>query len=136
MVAFCHRRGLAVVPRGGGTGYAGGAVPVDGGVVVGLERLDAIHALEPERWRAHVGAGVITATLQRRARESGVFYPPDPGAAEASQLGGNLATNAAGPHSFKYGVTRAWVTGVEAVLAPGELARFGGRSARTWAAMT
>ena len=126
VVAFCHRRGLAVVPRGGGTGYAGGAVPVDGGVVVGLERLDAIHALEPAHWRAHVGAGVITATLQRRARESGVFYPPDPGAAEASQLGGNLATNAAGPHSFKYGVTRAWVTGVEAVLAPGERVRFGG----------
>ena len=126
VVAFCHRQQLPVIPRGGGTGFAAGAVPIDGGVVVGLERLDAIHSLEPEYWRAHVGAGVITGTLQRRARESGVYFPPDPGAAEASQLGGNLATNAGGPHSFKYGVTRAWVTGVETVLAPGERARFGG----------
>ena len=71
-------------------------------------------------------AGVTTQTVQRLARENGLFFPPDPGAAEQSQLGGNLATNAGGPHCFKYGVTRAWVTGVEAVLAPGELVRFGG----------
>jgi glycolate oxidase subunit GlcD len=126
VVAFCYRHGLAIIARGGGTGFAAGAVPIDGGVVVALERLSTITALEPERWRARVQAGVITGNLARRARENGVYYPPDPGAAESSQLGGNLATNAGGPHSFKYGVTGAWVTGLEAVLAPGEVIRLGG----------
>ena len=69
---------------------------------------------------------MITADLRRLARENGLFFPPDPGAAEQSQLGGNIATNAGGPHAFKYGVTGAWVTGLEVVLAPGELVRVGG----------
>src|SRR5581483_1183565 len=67
-----------------------------------------------------------TADLRRRARENGLFYPPDPGSAEQSQLGGNIATNAGGPHAFKYGVTGAWITGLEVVLAPGELIKLGG----------
>jgi FAD/FMN-containing dehydrogenase len=71
-------------------------------------------------------AGVTTGTIARRARENGLLFPPDPGAAESSQLGGNIATNAGGPHAFKYGVTGHWVTGVEAVLAPGEVIRVGG----------
>ena len=69
---------------------------------------------------------MITADLRRRARENGLFFPPDPGSAEQSQLGGNIATNAGGPHAFKYGVTGAWITGLEFVLAPGELVRVGG----------
>ena len=73
-----------------------------------------------------VEAGVTTATVARRAREEGLYYPVDPGAAESSHIGGNLATNAGGPHALKYGVTRAWVLGLEVVLAPGELVRFGG----------
>jgi FAD/FMN-containing dehydrogenase len=73
-----------------------------------------------------VEAGVTTATIQRLARENGLLFPPDPGAPEQSQIGGNLATNAGGPHAFKYGVVSRWVTGVEAVIAPGELVRFGG----------
>ena len=71
-------------------------------------------------------AGVTTATLHRRAREAGLLYAPDPGASEQSQLGGNIATNAGGPHTFKYGVTGSWVTGLELVLAPGELVTVGG----------
>lgn len=117
---------MAIVPRGGGTGFAGGAVPVDGGVVVSLERLRAPFTVEPERWRARVGAGVRTAELHRRARESGLYYAPDPGAAEQSQIGGNIATNAGGPHTFKYGVTGTWVTGLEFVTAGGELVSVGG----------
>ncbi len=111
---------------------AGGAVPTHGGVVLSLERLRTVRALEPELWRAHVDAGVTTATLHRRAREAGLLYAPDPGASEQSQLGGNIATNAGGPHTFKYGVTGSWVTGLELVLAPGR-ARHGRRrrSART-----
>jgi glycolate oxidase subunit GlcD len=126
VVAWCYERDVAIVPRGGGTGYAGGAVPLDGGVVLALERLRAIRSFEPLLWRMEVEAGVTTSTVARLARENGLLYPPDPGAAESSHIGGNAATNAGGPHAFKYGVTGAWVTGVEAVVAPGELVRLGG----------
>jgi glycolate dehydrogenase FAD-linked subunit len=125
-VAWCYEHDIAIIPRGGGTGFTGGAVPLDGGVVLSLERLRKTRHLDPELWRAAVEAGVITADLRRRARENGLFYPPDPGSAEQSQLGGNIATNAGGPHAFKYGVTGAWITGLEVVLAPGELVRIGG----------
>jgi glycolate oxidase subunit GlcD len=117
---------VAVVARGGGTGFAGGAVPLDGGVVLSLERLRGVRQLDPALWRVSVEAGVTTAELRRRARENGLLLPPDPGAAEQSQIGGNIATNAAGPHAFKYGAIGAWVTGLEVALAPGELVTFGG----------
>jgi glycolate oxidase subunit GlcD len=125
LVAWCHERGVPMVPRGGGTGFAGGAVPF-GGVVCSLERLDRVRSFEPELWRLHVDAGVTTARVHKLARESGLLFPPDPGASEQSQIGGNVACNAGGPHSFKYGVTGAWVSGIEAVVAGGELIRSGG----------
>ena len=125
VVRWCYEHDVPITPRGGGTGFTGGAVP-GGGVVVSLERLRALRSFEPERWRTCVEAGVTTATVARRARESGLLYPPDPGAAEESQIGGNIATNAGGPHTFKYGVTGVWVTGLELVLAPGELVTVGG----------
>jgi glycolate oxidase subunit GlcD len=125
-VAWCYEHDVPIVARGGGTGFTGGAVPLSGGVVVGLERMGATRALDPSLWRMQVEAGVRTATVQRLARENGLFFPPDPGAAEQSQLGGNVATNAGGPHAFKYGVTRAWVTGLEAIVAPGERIAVGG----------
>ena len=125
VVAWCYVRGVAITPRGGGTGFAGGAVPL-GGVVLGLERLTTVRSLDPELWRMEVEAGVTTLDVRRRARESGLLFPPDPGAAEQSQIGGNVATNAGGPHAFKYGVTGDWVTGIEAVVAPGELVHVGG----------
>jgi glycolate oxidase subunit GlcD len=125
-VRWCYEHDVAIVPRGGGTGFAGGAVPLDGGVVLALERLRAIRSFDPLLWRMEVEAGLTTATVARLARENGLLYPPDPGAAESSHIGGNAATNAGGPHAFKYGVTGAWVTGVEAVVAPGELVRLGG----------
>jgi glycolate oxidase subunit GlcD len=127
VAAACWAAGVAVVPRGGGTGFAGGAVPVDGGVVLGLERLDRVRSFEPLLWRMQVEAGVRTSEVRRLARESGLLFPPDPGAAESSQIGGNIATNAGGPHAFKYGVTGSWVTGIEAVVPPGELITVGGR---------
>ena len=124
-VAWCYAHEVPITPRGGGTGLAGGAV-ADGGVVLGLERLNRIRSFEPLLWRLQVEAGATTATVHRTARESGLMFAPDPGAAELSQIGGNVATNAAGPHAFKYGATGTWVTGLEAVLAPGELVRIGG----------
>ncbi|HEV7492395.1 FAD-binding oxidoreductase [Baekduia sp.] len=130
VVAWCYAHDVAMVPVGGRSGYSGGIVPVaDGGrdtVGIALDRLDRVRSFDPLRWRMEAEAGVKTATVARRARENGLLFPPDPGAAEQSQLGGNLATNAGGPHAFKYGVTGRWVTGVEAVIAPGELVSFGG----------
>ena len=127
VVAWCYERGVPIVPVGGRSGLAGGAAVLDGdAVAIALDRLDAIRSLDPELWRMEAEAGVSTHTIARRARESGLYFPPDPGAPEQSQLGGTIATNAGGPHAFKYGVTGDWVTGVEAVLAPGELVRFGG----------
>jgi glycolate oxidase subunit GlcD len=130
VVAWCYHHGVPMVPRGGGTGFAGGAVPVDGGVVISLERLRRVRAFDPLLWRANVEAGLTTAEVQRLARESGLDFPPNPGAAEQSQIGGNIATNAGGPRSFKYGATGEWVTGLEAVVAPGELISVGGPARR------
>ena len=125
VLAWCYERGVPLTPRGGGTGFAGGAVP-QGGVLLSLERLRRVRSLEPQRWRMEVEAGVTTADVRRLAREHGLLFPPDPGAAEQSQIGGNIATNAGGPHAFKYGVTGHWVTGLEVAMAPGELVRVGG----------
>jgi glycolate dehydrogenase FAD-linked subunit len=125
-VAWCYAHDVPVIPRGGGTGFTGGAVPVDGGVVLSLERIKKLRRLDPGFWRAEAEAGMVTADLRRRARENGLLFPPDPGSAEQSQLGGNIATNAGGPHAFKYGVTGAWITGLEVVLAPGDLVSVGG----------
>jgi len=126
VLAWCYEHDVALTPRGGGSGFAGGAVPVDGGVVLALDRLDRIRSFEPLLWRAHVEAGVTTRRVQQLARESGLAFPPDPGAPEQSQIGGNVATNAGGPHAFKYGVTGRWVTGLEAVVPPGEVIAVGG----------
>ena len=126
VLAWCYEHDVPITPRGGGTGFAGGAVPLDGGVVLGLERLAKVRQFDPLLWRISVEAGLRTAELRRVARESGLFFPPDPGAAEQSQIGGNISTNAGGPHAFKYGCTGAWVTGLEAVVPPGEVVTVGG----------
>jgi glycolate oxidase subunit GlcD len=126
VVAWCCAHDVPIVPRGGGSGFAGGAVPVHGGVVVALDRMTRVRSFDPLLWRIHVEAGLRTSELRRIVRESGLLFPPDPGAAEQSQVGGNIATNAGGPHAFKYGVTGRWVTGLEAVVAPGEVVEVGG----------
>ncbi|HST14241.1 MAG TPA: FAD-linked oxidase C-terminal domain-containing protein [Gaiellaceae bacterium] len=123
---WCYENDVALTARGGGTGLAGGAIPVAGGVVIGFERLNRVRQFDPLLWRIHVEAGVTTGDIQRLARENGLRFPPDPGAAEISQIGGNIACNAGGPHAFKYGVTGHWVTGIEAVIPPGEIVTFGG----------
>ncbi len=126
VLAWCYDHDVPLVPRGGGTGFAAGAVPVDGGVVLSLERLSGPARIDPGQWRAEVPAGATTADVHRRTRETGLFFPPDPGAPEQSMIGGNIATNAGGPHTFKYGVTGHWVSGLEVAIAPGELIRLGG----------
>jgi len=126
LMRWCYENDVPLTARGGGTGLAGGAIPVNGGIVVGFERLNRIRQFDPLLWRIHVEAGVTTADVQRHARENGLRFPPDPGAAEISQIGGNIACNAGGPHAFKYGVTGQWVTGIEAVVPPGEIVTIGG----------
>jgi glycolate oxidase subunit GlcD len=130
VVAWCYEQDVPIVPRGGGTGLLGGAVATAGGVVLSLERLRRMRELEPGLWRMFPEAGISTRDVQRVARENGLMFAPDPGAAEQSQIGGNVATNAGGPHALKYGVTGAWVAGLEAVLAPGELVQVGGWAAK------
>lgn len=126
LLALCHRHGLPLVPRGGGSGVSGGACPVAGGLVCDLSRMRNVVELCPEAWRIEVQAGLATAHVHRLARESGLMFPPDPGAAEQSQIGGNVATDAGGPHAFKYGSTGAWVTGLQVVLPQGEIVSLGG----------
>jgi len=130
VLRWCYVHDVPLVARGGGTGVAGGAVATHGGVVCSLERLRAVRELEPSLWRMLPEAGVSTRDVQRLARENGLFFAPDPGAAEQSQIGGNVATNAGGPHALKYGVTGAWVAGLEVALAPGELIEVGGWAAK------
>ncbi|HZU20026.1 MAG TPA: FAD-linked oxidase C-terminal domain-containing protein [Gaiellaceae bacterium] len=126
VMRWCYEHDVPLTARGGGTGLAGGAIPVEGGIVIGFERLNRVRQFDPLLWRMHVEAGVTTADVQRLARENGLRFPPDPGAAELSQIGGNIACNAGGPHAFKYGVTGHWVTGIEAVVPPGEVVVVGG----------
>jgi glycolate oxidase len=130
VAALCHETRTPLVPRGAGTGYSGGAVPVRGGVVLSLERLNRILAIDERSLFAVVQPHVVTAALQDAARARGLFYPPDPASLERSVLGGNVAENAGGPRAFKYGTTGRFVLGLEAVLATGEIIRTGSRTVK------
>ena len=125
---LAHATGTPVVPRGAGSGLSGGAIPVDGGIVLGLERLTAVREIDVLDEVAVVEAGVITADLSAALAPHGFFYAPDPASARLSTIGGNIATNAGGLHCAKYGVTRESVLALEAVLADGTLLRTGHRS--------
>jgi FAD/FMN-containing dehydrogenase len=126
VVRWANAQGVPVVPRGGGTGYSGGAVPDAGSIVLATDRLTGPGRLVPEAWRGTFGAGTVTADVHRRCLEAGLFFAPNPGSAESCRIGGNVATNAGGPRSFRHGSTRAWLGGLEVVLPTGELVRLGG----------
>ncbi|MGP8160715.1 MAG: FAD-binding oxidoreductase [Candidatus Dormibacteria bacterium] len=125
VVRVCAAGGLPVVPRGAGTGYAAGAVARRGGVILNLCRMSLILDLDAERRRVRAQAGAITAAIHRRATAAGLHYPPDPGSATTSTIGGNVACNAAGPHAFRYGTTADFLAGATAVLGDGEIVRLG-----------
>jgi FAD/FMN-containing dehydrogenase len=130
VLRWCYAHDVPLTARGGGTGLVGGALAMEGGVVCSLERLRTVRELEPALWRMFAEAGVSTRHVQRLARENGLLFAPDPGASEQSQIGGNVATNAGGPHALKYGVTGSWVAGLEVALAPGELVQLGSWTAK------
>lgn len=114
---FASEHGLPVTPRGGGVGYVGGCVPIRGGIVISTAGMNRIIEINPADGVAVVEAGVLTADLQENCARVGWFYPPDPASRKESTIGGNIATNAGGPRCLKYGVTRAYVLGLEVVLA-------------------
>jgi glycolate oxidase len=125
---YASKHGVPVTPRGAGVGYVGGCVPLRGGIVLSVARMRRIKEIHFEDGVAVVEPGVITGDLQAAVRQRGLFYPPDPASLKECSLGGNLATNAGGPRCLKYGVTRHYVLGLEAVLADGRVVRAGGRT--------
>ncbi len=120
--------GFPVVPRGAGTGFTGGSVPVEGGIVLSLERMTRILDIDTENLTATVEPGVIGWELGQELLPLGLFYPPDPTSYKFSTIGGNIAENAGGPSAVKYGVTRDYILGLEAVLPTGEIIHTGART--------
>ncbi len=129
-LTLANSLGFPVVPRGSGTGTTGGSVAVEGGVVLVTTRMNQILKIDTDNFTAEVEPGVITGDLHRAVEANGLFYPPDPSSAGVSTLGGNVAECAGGPRAVKYGVTRDYVLGVEAVLATGEIIRAGVKTAK------
>jgi glycolate oxidase len=135
VVAACAEQGVPVVPRGAGTGLSGGANAVDGGLVLDLSRMDRILEIDAENMVAVVQPGVVNDDLKAAVAEHGLWYPPDPASAPWSTIGGNVATNAGGLCCLKYGVTRDYVLGLEAVVggpagAYGTVVRLGRRTTK------
>lgn len=128
IVKLANQHRFPVVPRGAGTGMSGGALPVRGGVVIGLERMDRILEIDPKDGLCVVEPGVKTLSLQREVERYGLFYPPDPASAKDCTIGGNIAECAGGLRAVKYGVTRDYVLGLEVVLPSGELIVTGGKT--------
>lgn len=127
IVRYARARRLPITPRGAGTGLSGGALPVAGGIVLSVERMNRILEIDPVNMMAVVQPGVITADLQEAVEARGLFYPPDPASRRMCFIGGNVAENAGGPRALKYGVTREYVSGLEAVLGTGEKMKLGGK---------
>jgi glycolate oxidase len=129
-VRVCARYGVPVTARGAGTGLSGGANALAGGVVVVLDRLDAVTRIDPVERLAVVQAGVVNDDLRAAVAEHGLWYPPDPASSPWSTIGGNVATNAGGLCCVKYGVTGDYVLGLEVVTGTGELVRLGRQTAK------
>ncbi|MCC6476816.1 FAD-binding protein, partial [bacterium] len=127
IVRVCSKLGVPIIPRGGGTGLSGGALPVRGGVVLSLDRMNRIMEIDCENFFVMTEPGVITQTLQAEVETLGLFYPVDPASRGSCTIGGNVAEGAGGPRALKYGTTKDYVYGLDVVLADGSLAKFGGK---------
>jgi glycolate oxidase len=121
ILKYCNEVKIPVTPRGGGTGLSGGALPVFGGVILSLEKLNKIISIDERNLQATVESGVINQVFQEAVIEKGLFYPPDPASKGSCMMGGNLAEGAGGPKAVKYGVTRDYVLNMEVVLPNGEI---------------
>ncbi|OUM99919.1 MAG: hypothetical protein BAA04_13055 [Firmicutes bacterium ZCTH02-B6] len=129
VLAVARAHHVPVFTRGSGTGLSGGSVPL-GGIALVMTRMNRILEIDRDNLLARVQAGVVTADLQEAVRAQGLFYPPDPGSARISTIGGNVAENAGGPRSFHYGTTGRYVLGLEVVLADGTVLKTGGKTTK------
>ncbi|MFN3477591.1 MAG: FAD-binding oxidoreductase, partial [Candidatus Methylomirabilales bacterium] len=129
IVKVCHREKIPLVTRGAGTGLSGGALPLEGGVLISLNRINRILEIDYENQRAVVEPGTVNIWLQNALALRGYSYAPDPASQIACTIGGNIAENAGGPHTLKYGVTTNHVLGLEVILPNGEAVQLGGK---TW----
>jgi len=125
LARFCAEHGVPLVPRGAGTGLSGGAIPVEGGVVISFARMSRILEIDVPNLRAVVQPGLVNLHLSTAAAPHGLYFVPDPSSQKACTLGGNVAENSGGPHTLAYGVTTNHVTGLELVLSDGTIVRLG-----------
>ncbi len=124
---LAQRETVPVTPRGAGYGLSGGAVPVHGGIVLSIEKMNRILEIDKRNLMVTVEPGVITGDIHRAVEAEGLFYPPDPASLDSCFIGGNIAEGAGGPRAVKYGVTKDYVCGLEAVLPSGEVIVCGGK---------
>ena len=129
VVKLCRRARVPIVPRGSGTGLIGGAMAPQGGVMVSMTRMAAVLDVDLPNRCATVQPGLINLWLTHAVAERGWFFAPDPSSQMVSSIGGNVSTNAGGPHCLKYGITTNHVLGLEMVTGAGELVRLGGKAA-------
>src|SRR5579864_8457212 len=127
IVKITDEYGIPITGRGAGTGLSGGAIPVQGGVIIGFSRMNRILEIDLENERAVVQPGVINLDISLAVQNQGYFYAPDPSSQRACTIGGNVAENAGGPHTLAYGVTTNHVLGLEMVLPDGSLVVSGGK---------
>ena len=126
ILKYCNEHQIIIVPRGAGSGFTGGALPSEGGIILSLERhMNKLIEIDMQNMVAVVQPGLINMQLQKAAEEVGLFYPPDPASEEYSTLGGNVSENAGGMRAAKYGITKDYVMALRAVLPSGEIIRAG-----------
>ena len=125
IVKLANRENFPIIPRGEGTGFTGGSLAVEGGVVVTTSRMNRIVKIDPDNMSAWVEPGVINGHLQKAVHDQGLFFPPDPSSMDFSTIGGNVAENAGGPRAVKYGVTRDYVLALEVVMPDGRIVHTG-----------
>ena len=125
VVKLCAREKIPIIPRGAGTSFSGGVLPVEGGVMIALTRMNKVLGVDYENRRALVEAGCVNAWITNAVKARGLYYAPDPSSQSACTIGGNVATNSGGPHTLKYGVTTNHVLGLELVLPDGEVVWLG-----------
>jgi glycolate oxidase len=128
IVCLANETRIPILPRGAGSGFTGGSLPIHGGIVLVLTRMNRILEIDVDNLVAVVEPGVVTGRLQREVERLGLFYPPDPASKDFSTLGGNIAECAGGPRCVKYGVTRDYVLGLEVVTPTGGIIHTGGRT--------
>ncbi len=121
LVQYCNQYSIPIFPRGAGTGLTGGSLANQSGLMLSLEKLNSIIAVDKENFLITVESGVINYHIQEELKKYNLFYPPDPSSWQSCFIGGNIATNAGGPRAVKYGVTANWVLNLEVVLPNGEL---------------